>query len=105
MNNNEEKIFEKMYGKKVCSKKLNIEGFEKGIPFEIYNGYAYCADFNGHRFDMEYPQLKAIMNAEELSKAVIDYIDDINIKEEISEIHVLRAFNTLYEDGIKVEVK
>ena len=57
MNNNESKIWEKFYGKKVCSENLNIEGFKKAIPFDIYDGHAICEDYKGHRFDMVYPQL------------------------------------------------
>ena len=103
MNINEEKICEKHCVKKVCSEKLNIEGFKKPIPFEIYDGYAYCANYKGHRFDMVYPKLKAIKGAKTLSDAVIDYIGNINDKEEITVIHVLMAFNTLYKDGVEIK--
>jgi len=36
----ESKIWEKFYGKKICSERLNIEGFGKPIPFDIYDGHA-----------------------------------------------------------------
>jgi hypothetical protein len=103
MNKDESKIFEKFYGKKVCTEKLNIEGFTKAIPFDIYDGYAVCDDYKGHHFDMVYPQLKAIMDSKELSDAVIEYVGGIETKEEISVIHVLMAFNTLYKDGVEIK--
>ena len=80
MNNNESKIWEKFYGKKVCSENLNIEGFKKPIPFDIYDGHAICEDYRGHRFDMVYPQLKAVKDSKELSDAVIEYIGEISDK-------------------------
>jgi hypothetical protein len=105
MTNNEEKIFEKHYGKKVCSKKLNIEGFDKPIPFEIYDGYAYCANYKGKRLDMQYPQLRAVKDSKELTNAIIDYIDDITCKEEITPIHILITFNTLFKDGVEIKAE
>jgi hypothetical protein len=103
MSNNEGKIWEKFYGKKVCSENLNIEGFKKPIPFDIYDGHAVCEDYKGHRFDMLYPQLKAVKDSKELSDAVIEYIGDITDKEEITVMHVLMAFNTLYKDGKEIK--
>ena len=103
MNNNESKIWEKFYGKKVCSENLNIEGFKKPIPFDIYDGHAICENYKGHRFDMVYPQLKAVKDSKELSDAVIEYIGEISDKEEITVIHVLMAFNTLYKDGVEIK--
>jgi hypothetical protein len=105
MNNNESKIWEKFYGKKVCSENLNIEGFKKAIPFDIYDGHAVCESYRGHRFDMIYPQLKAVKDSKELSDAVIEYVGEISDKEEITVIHVLMAFNTLYKDGVEVKPK
>ena len=105
MNNNESKIWEKFYGKKVCSENLNIEGFKKPIPFDIYDGHAICENYKGHRFDMIYPQLKAVKDSKELSDAVIEYIGEISDKEEITVIHVLMAFNTLYKNGVEIKPK
>lgn len=98
----EEKIWEKFYGKKICTEKLNIEGFSKPIPFDIYDGHAICYDYKGSRYDMQYPMLKAIKDSKEMSDAVIKYIGNINNKEEITVLHVLISFNTLYKDGVEV---
>ena len=99
----ESKIWEKLCGKKIGSEKLSIEGFKSQIPFDIYDGYAVCKDYKGHRFDMVYPQLSAVKESKELSDAVIEYIGNIYDKEEITVIHVLMAFNTLYRDGVEVK--
>jgi len=105
MTNNKNKIFEKFYGKKISTEKLKIDGFKKPIPFDIYDGYAVCEGYNGHDFDMVYPQVQAVKNSKELSDAVIDYISDIHDKEEISVIHILITFYTLYIDGVEFKAE
>jgi hypothetical protein len=107
---NESKVWEKLCGKKMGSEKLSIEGFKSKIPFEIYDGYAYCEDYRGHRYDMTYPQLKAVRDSKEMADAVIDYINSISEKkietpEEISVIHILISFNTIYRDGVEIVPK
>lgn len=102
MDKNELKYFEKNYGKKVCSEKLNIEGFKTAIPFDIYDGAAVCENYRGHRYDMSYPQLRAIKESKELSDAVIDYVGGITNVDEITVLHVLISFNTLHKDGVEI---
>lgn len=102
MEKNESKYYEKAYGKKICTEKLNIEGFKSAIPFDIYDGFAVCENYRGHRFDMLYPQMKAIKDSKELSDAVIEYIGGINSVDEITVLHVLISFNTLYQDGKEI---
>ena len=107
---NESKVWEKLCGKKIGTEKLSIEGFKNQIPFEIYDGYAYCENYKGHRYDMSYPQLKAVKESEEMATAVMDYINKISDKklesvDEIGVIHCLIAFNTLYRDGVEIVPK
>jgi hypothetical protein len=107
---NESKVWEKLCGKKIGTEKLSIEGFKNKIPFEIYDGYAYCEDYKGHRYDMSYPQLKSVKDSEEMANAVMEYINKISDKklesvDEIGVIHCLIAFNTLYRDGVEIVPK
>jgi hypothetical protein len=101
---NELLYLEKHYGKKITTEKLNIEGFPKPIPFDIYDGYAVCFNHKGHRYDMRYPCMKAVQDSKEISDAIISYVGGIEDAEEITVIHVLMTFNTLYKDGVEVEV-
>ena len=47
MEKDESKIFEKFYGKKVCTERLNVEGYKKPIQFDIYDGYAVVQAIRG----------------------------------------------------------
>jgi len=103
----ESKIWEKLFGKKISTERLSIEGFKTQIPFDIYDGFAICNDYRGQMYDMSYPQLKAIKDSKEMSDAVIEYINSISEKqiesvEEISVIHVLIAFNTIFRNGTEI---
>lgn len=102
MEKNELKFYEKHYGKKVCTEKLNIEGFKTAIPFDIYDGFAVCENYRGHRFDMLYPQMKAVKDSKELSDAVMEYIGGMESSDEITVLHILISFNTLYRDGVEI---
>lgn len=103
LSENEIKAFEKFYGKKVSSEKLNIEGFKKAIPFDIYDGRA-VGFLDDSRYDMVYPTLSAIKGSDDLSNAVIEYVG-VEKKWEIEVLHVLMTFNTLYKDGVEVKPK
>ena len=110
MEKNESKVWEKLCGKKIGTEKLSIEGFKSQIPFDIYDGYAVCENYRGHRYDMTYPQLRAVKDSKEMADAVIEYINSISDKklesvEEISVIHVLISFNTIYRDGVEIVPK
>lgn len=107
---NESKVWEKLCGKKIGTEKLSIEGFKNQIPFEIYDGYAYCENYKGHRYDMEYPTLKAVRESEEMANTILNYINKISDKklesvDEIGVIHCLITFNTLRRDGVEIVPK
>lgn len=99
-----EVILEKFFGKKICERQITIEGLTTPIPFSIYDGYAH-GECQGHNYDMEYPQMEAVKNCEEIANAVIDYCSTIPIPnkpkqiEDITVIHVMATYNTLYQDG------
>jgi hypothetical protein len=105
MEKDESKIFEKFYGKKVCTEKLNVEGYKKPIQFDIYDGYAVCPDYRGHRLEMTYPQMKAVKDSKEFSDAIMEYVSGINSVGEISVLHVLITFATVYKDGVEIPAK
>jgi hypothetical protein len=54
---------------------------------------------------MFYPQMKAIKDSKEMADAIIESVGGIEYADEISVLHVLIAFNTLYKDGVEVKPK
>ena len=105
MEKDESKIFEKFYGKKVCTERLNVEGYKKPIQFDIYDGYAVCPSYKGHRLEMTYPQMKAVKDSKEFSDAIMNYVSGITNVDQITVLHVLIAFGTFYKDGVEIPAK
>ena len=102
MEKDESKVLEKRYGKKVCTEKLNVEGYSKPIQFDIYDGYAICPNYRGNVFEMEYPTMKAVRDSKEFSDAIMEYINGIANVDEISVLHSLITFATVYKDGVEI---
>ena len=100
MQTDESKVMEKFFGKLVTQAELNIEGIEKPIPFDIYDGHAVCFDLDGHRYDMIYPMISVVRTTKALQDEIIDYCDDVDNMDEISPLHSLQTFNTMYIDGV-----
>lgn len=92
------KVVETMFGSKVCTAKLNIEGFTTPAEFDIYDGFAICEDYGGKQLIMQYPMMEAVKDSDEIASAILEYVGGIT-KEEISPLHSLMTFNTLYVDG------
>lgn len=97
-------IIEKFFGKMICQKQLMIEGISIPILFNIYDGIAQGV-YDGHEYTMEFPRLEAIKACEDLSQAVLEYCNNSDMPskpqtlEDITALHVLVTFNTLYQDG------
>jgi len=102
MQADESKIFTKFYGEKLATESLNIDNFNEPITFDIYDGHAVCFDHNGKRYDMFYPRMQAVKESKELQDAIIEYVDTIEKKEDITVLHILMTFNELFEDGVEI---
>ena len=99
--NNLSKVLVKMWGAKICTKKVNVEGISDPIEFDIYDGYAVSTNKVGNVYEMQYPMMKAIKQCKGLSDEIVKYIGSIT-SEEISPLHSLITFSTLYEDGKEI---
>ena len=96
-----EKILEKMYGKLVTRARINLGHGQEPIPFDIYDGYAVSTNKVGKVYEMQYPMMKAIKQCKGLSDEIVKYIGSIT-SDEISPLHSLITFSTLYEDGKEI---
>lgn len=94
------KDIEKLYGKIVEERYLTIQGLGK-LHFEIYDGFAYCPNFNGHEYTIKYPKLDFIEKSIEMQERIRKYLS-LNKDEKISVIDVLQTLNEIDEDGTRI---
>jgi len=92
---------EHLFGKMIEERPLEIVGFKKPVPFEIYDGYAYCADYNGNEYAIDYPLASLIEKSKELQKDIRDWV---GLEEEatITIYDIIQTFNVMYRNGVKV---
>lgn len=97
----EKGILETLFGKMIEERELEVSGFKKPLTFEIYDGYAYCPDFKGHEYGIEYPRLSLIEKSKELQEDIRKRVK-LNEDDPINIIHVIQTFNMVYRDGVNV---
>lgn len=93
---------EKMYGKEIEERTLNILGVGKMKGWEIYDGFAYCPDFKGHEYAMKFPKLDFIEDTVEMQKTIRKKLK-MNDTDKISAFDILQVFNRLSCDGTRIE--
>lgn len=98
-----ESVLKKMWGEKACTRKVNIEGENKPIEFNIYDGYAKSTNKKGKVYEMEFPMIKAIKQCKDLEDEIIKYIGNGLDPKEISPLHSMITFSTLYIDGVEID--
>lgn len=92
---------EKMYGKMVNEKNLSVYGFKGKMHFEIYDGLAYCENYNGDEYVLKYPKLEFIEDSVEMQDTIRKYLKlDGNAK--ISVLDVLQTFNEMDKNGTRI---
>jgi hypothetical protein len=93
---------ETMYGKLIDEKELEISGFKKPLKFEVYDGYAYCPNYKGHEYAIEYPRVELIEKSKEMQEDIKGWLD-MKEDETITVYDIIQTFNTMYRDGVKVK--
>lgn len=101
MNRISQNDLEKMYGKIVETKSLSIVGFDEKPKFEIYDGFAYCPDYNGEEYVLTYPKLSFVEDSDDMQKHIKQYL---NLEDEtkITVLDILQTFNKLYKGGTRL---
>lgn len=96
----DDSILEKIYGKKLSTQAISFEGdiFDDGvartIEFDIYDGFAYCGDFEGSEYFMAYPKIDFINSVKDMQKAVRDFMG-LNDNEPITATDILQSYSDL----------
>lgn len=100
-----EGVLKKMWGEKTCTRKVNVEGEKKPIEFDIYDGYAKSTNKSGSVYEMTFPMMKSIKQCKELEDEIVKYIGNGLDPKEISPLHSMITFSTLYVDGVEVSTE
>lgn len=93
---------EKMYGKCVATMSFSIDDeiFTDGkvhtLIFDIYDGFAYCADYQGDEYIMQYPQLAFIKVSDKMSDMIREF-NEMEATQAITPIEVINTYGKLYK--------
>ena len=64
------------------------------MNFDIFDGFAYCYDYLGEEYKMEYPKLSLIKVAKEMGETIRKHVN-LDEKADIEPIHILMTYNQL----------
>lgn len=67
------------------------------VEFDIFDGFAYCHDFNGHEYYMMYPRKEFIKLSNEMEKTIREYLE-LDKQHIIGETEILVSYNTLFKN-------
>jgi hypothetical protein len=85
----------------VCTQKLKLTDKIFGdknpriMEFDIFDGFAYCANFEGKEYIMTYPRKEFIKLSKDMEQGVREFLN-LDDKEPITETHILQTYNTLH---------
>lgn len=87
--------------KYICTQTLRLaddilgDNKKHNMEFDIFDGFAYCADYKGKEYYMDFPKVSFINLAKDMAKSIREYLD-IEEHAPIKETDILVAYNTLY---------
>lgn len=65
------------------------------LDFDIFDGFAYCANYKGKEYYMIFPKKEFIRASEEMKKNIRDFLE-IDTYQVITEKEILASYNTLF---------
>lgn len=96
------KDLESLYGQRICTQviKFTDELFgderPRSLQFDIYDGFAYCGNFEGEEYYMIYPRKEFINISIDMKQAIKEFMG-LNDGDEIKITDILITYNTLYK--------
>ena len=94
-----------MYGEKIATESVSIEGFREKVNVDIYDGLAIGYTKSGKQVMLEFPKLAVVKAGKKLTDELMEFLPDIKTVEEITPIQVMQTFATMYVDGTELKVK
>jgi len=85
----------------VCTQKIGISdpifGDDKTheMEFDVFDGFAYCANYKGKEYWMTFPKKEFIKIAKVMQEAIREYTK-IGEDQEITEKEIMVSYNTLF---------
>lgn len=67
------------------------------LEFDIFDGFAYCADYQGKEYYMIFPQKDFVKLSKEIEKNAREFLS-LDEHEPLKEEHLLASYNTLYSN-------
>ena len=95
-------IWAKIYGKLVSTENIEFDkdmlGTDENIimRFDIYDGFAYCADFNGKEYGLSYPTLNFIKSCKIMLNSAKDFMG-LHEEDDISVTDILQSYGSLFK--------
>ena len=95
-------IWAKIYGKLVSTENIEFDkdmlGTDENIimRFDIYDGFAYCADFNGKEYGLSYPTLNFIKSCKIMLNSAKDLMG-LHEEDDISVTDILQSYGSLFK--------
>ena len=93
----------KIYGKMVCEQPIRFQdskvfGDNKKyvINFKIFDGFAYCEDFNGDEYYLTYPKIDFLNSCNEMQQAIRTYMG-LNESDKIGVVDILQSYCSLHK--------
>lgn len=87
--------------KYVCTQRMklsdNIFGDNKKriMEFHIFDGFAYCPNFEGKEYFMKYPKKDFVKISKDMEKGVREFLE-LNEHQPLTETDILVTYNTLF---------
>lgn len=95
-------VLELLNGKIVAEKELTILGFKNKLKFEIYDGFAYCPNYRGSEYCMEFPRIEFVNKSTEIQDEIRKYMN-LDEKDDITIFEIMQTFNEMFRDGVRIE--
>jgi len=93
---------ELLHGKMIAEKELTILGFKNKLTFEIYDGFAYCPNYRGSDYCMDYPKIEFVNKSNEMQDEIRKYMN-LDENDDITIYEILQTFNEMSRNGVRIE--
>jgi hypothetical protein len=95
------KYLEHYYGKMISEKDFSILGFDEKIHLEVYNGLAYCENFQGDEYCFSFSQVEFVDKSDVVQEKIREFLN-LSEDEPITVYEILQTFNEMTKNGVRM---